>query len=459
MPTQPAFFARAFRVPAFRFASSVAKRFCFAAFALSVTAALLLPCVPPSAFAQGTGPKLPNPGFRSIGLWNPDIPIRMDIAVWYPSIRIPRDIQLEGWAIRAGQNGVVTPGKYPVILLSHTAAGSRLASHDLAAALARHGFMVIAPTHPGDNMDDTGGLFHAALFADRPEHLLLALETVEKNAVLRGIMDRSRIGVLGVGAGAATALQLAGAVPDLSLLSRHCPRDAAVIGDPFCSNWGKLFHPQMEAEFLTVSAKGLKSLTPGIPKKREPLAGDASLNEIAHSLVVPQTAASAPTALPVDEQEAGEAVVDDAAPQPAPPSEMPQEVPRPELPMETQPVLAVGLLTPGLIGLFPDSALAGVDAPVGILAVVNDLVYPSEESVGRLQKLLPHRPATRILQNAGHFDVQAPCPPVFRESFPMLCGDRSPHAEDSRKIRNDFFVRFFQKTLGPPGPPPLIPTR
>lgn len=383
----------------------------------------------------------------------------MDIAVWYPSIRIPRDIQLEGWALRAGQNGAVTPGKYPVILLSHTAASSRLASHDLAAALARHGFMVIAPTHPGDNMDDTGSLFHAALFADRPEHLLLALEAVEKNTALRAIMDRSRVGVLGVGSGAATALQLAGAAPDLSLLTRHCPRDAAVIGDPLCSNWGKLFHPQMEAEFISIKASGRKSLTPGIPKKTEPLAGDASLNKIARSLIVPSPPTSAsPVVLPDSGQETEEALNNSEAVQPAPPVEAPKQAAQPDPPAETQPVLAVGLLTPGLVGLFPDAALAGLNAPVGILAVADDLVYPSDESVPRLQKLLPHRPVTRVLQNAGHFDVQAPCPPVFRESFPILCGDRSPNAEDSRKVRNDFFIRFFQKTLGPPGPPPLLPT-
>lgn len=463
MPPQPALPARAFLASAFRFAAAAAKRFCVAAFVLAVTVAFPLPYTPDSALAQGTGPKLPNPGFRSIGLWNPDMPIRMDIAVWYPSIRIPRDIQLEGWAFHAGQNGAVAHGKYPVILLSHTAAGSRLASHDLAAALARHGFIVIAPTHPGDNMYDTGNLFHAALFTDRPEHLLLALETVERNTVLRGIMDRSRVGVLGVGTGAATALQLAGAAPDLSLLSRHCPQDAAVIGDSLCSNWGKLFHPQMKAEFAVIAANGLKSLTPGVPQKKEPLAGDASLNEIARSLTVPQAAPSAPPAAPAgfpgDERETAEEAIDDAAAQPAPPSEAPREVPRPAQPLETQPVLAVGLLTPGLIGLFPDSALAGVNAPVSILAVADDSVYPSEESVGRLQKMLPHRPVTRILQNVGHFDVQAPCPPMFRESFPILCGDKSPHAEDSRKIRDNFFVRFFQKTLGPPGPPPFFPTQ
>lgn len=403
----------------------------------------------PDAPAKGAGPQLPHPGFRSVGLWDPDIPIRMDIAVWYPSPRIPRDLLLDGWSIRVGQNGITIPGRYPVILISHTTAASRLASHDLAAALARHGFMVIAPTHPKDNMDDTSGIFHAALFADRPRQLLLALEAVERNATLRHIMDRSRVGILGVGAGAATALQLAGARPDLSLLGRHCTLpENAVSSDPLCSTWAQLFHPRMQAEFAALLAGGPEKFTPVLYAKAEPLTGDASLNDLSHALSQDNRPSPAGPPSPQEGPPLRPAALSaNGAPQP--PS---RKVEAPQ----TQPVLAVGLLTPGLIDLFPDTALQGVTVPVGILAVSNDAVYPAEKSVDRLQLLLPQRPASRVLQNAGHVDMQAPCPPMYQESFSALCGSLNPVAEDWRKIRNDFFVRFFQKNLGPPGPPPLL---
>lgn len=421
-------------------------------------AVLFLPAQ--AAFAKGSGPQLPQPGFRSVGLWDPAIPIRMDIAVWYPSPRIPRDLLLDGWSIKVGQNGITVPGRYPVILISHTTAASRLASHDLAAALARHGFIVIAPTHPKDNMDDTSGIFHAALFADRPRQLLLALEAVEKNATLRNIMDRSRIGVLGVGAGAATALQLAGARPDPSLLGNHCaPPENAVSADPLCSSWARLFHPQIQAEFAALLANGPEKFTPVLYAKAEPLTGDSSLNDLSHALVQdnspqpaePQTASQTPPENPpLRPATASQAALPPANGAPQPPLHT-VEAP------QAQSVLAVGLLTPGLIDLFPDTVLQSVTVPVGILAAGNDAVYPAEKSVDRLQLLLPQRPASRVLQNAGHNDVQAPCPPMYQESFPALCGGQNPASEDWRKIRNDFFVRFFQKTLGPPGPPPLLP--
>ncbi|MDL2209953.1 hypothetical protein LJC26_04020, partial [Desulfovibrio sp. OttesenSCG-928-O18] len=113
--------------------------------------------------------------------------------------------------------------------------------------------------------------------------------------------------------------------------------------------------------------------------------------------------------------------------------------------------------TPGYIDLFPDASLRGLVTPVGIFAATDDAVYPSEKTVGRLQELLPQRPASRALQNTDHFDLQAPCPPLFQDTFAALCGSQSPLADDSRKIRNDFFVRFFQKLLGPPTPPPILP--
>ena len=372
-----------------------------------------------SAQAGGTAPKIPNPGFRSVGLWDQTIPLRMDIAVWYPSSRLPKELSLEEWSLLVARNGSAVPGKYPVILLSHTMAASRLASHDLAAALARNGFMVIAPTHPTDNTDDTSGVFHAALFANRPKHLLMALAAVEQSTILGPLMDRSRIGVLGVGAGAATALQLAGALPDLSRLSEICPETEN--GNPLCSQWAKAFHPRIQSEFATLLADGPQIFTPVIHRNMEPLAIDDTLSVQADNNTV---------------LDSGEG-----------------STPTPKSPT-VQPILAIGLLTPGLVDLFQDTSLQTLTSPVGVLAVSNDTVYPMEKSLTRLQQLLPQRPASRIIEHASHFDVQPPCSTTVLESFTALCGNQNPEADASRQLRNEFFVRFFQKNLGLPIPPP-----
>lgn len=43
---------------------------------------------------------------------------------------------------------------HPLIMLSHGTGGNNLTRHELAAALARSGYIVAALTHPGDNFRD-----------------------------------------------------------------------------------------------------------------------------------------------------------------------------------------------------------------------------------------------------------------------------------------------------------------
>ena len=388
---------------------------------------LLLCTVPASA--SGNRQKLPQPGFRSIGLWDPQSSFRMDIAAWYPSPRSPQTVNLDGWLIRVSKDAPPSSGKYPVILISHDSAEMRLSSHDLAGTLARNGFVVIAPTHPGDNNRDTSNLLSTENFAARPRHLLKAFTNAIAHPVIGPLMDHTRIGLLGVGAGTATALQLAGISPDLSRLAAHCPQDD-IAYMPLCSNWAKSFHSSMERAFVEAKTlHGENYFIPAFPTKDKELPLPSEKEPVAEE---EQPAPHNPqeTAPPVT-------LADTTAP--APP-----------LAHTDASVLAVGLLSPGLIALFPDESLQNLTMPVGILASENDVFYPPRHNVDKLLELLPQRPALRIVQKANHADLRPPCPPVHQETFPALCGDPSPLAADSRKIRNDFFVRFFQKHLGSP---------
>lgn len=408
------------------------------------TAFFLLALSAVSAFASGSSPKLPNPGFMSVGLWNEENGVRLDIAVWYPTQRAMRDISLEGWFFQAGKDGSPVPGLYPVILLSHNAASSRLFNHDLAAHLARHGFIVVAPTHPKDNVNDTKDFFHAANFMNRPKHLVLALEKIGSIPALAAVMDRGRIGVLGVGSGAATALQLAGASPDLSRLTQYCPPETNL--DPLCSNWGKTFHSVMQNEFFSLLSQDPSVFTTAIERTAAPSAPDASLSPSA--VAVAETRPPKPEASPADHLSPANALPDIVGP------------PKPEKiaanPMgihkEKQPILAVGLLTPGNLDLFPDASLHAISAQIGIFSTEQDAVYASAKNAERLQAVLPQRPALRVLPNENFYDLQAPCPPAYLDTFPALCGTQTPVGQKARKLRNDFFTKFYQKSLGLPLP-------
>src|SRR5579872_1018566 len=56
----------------------------------------------------------------------------------------------------------------PIIVISHGLAGSAVSHHDTAEALARAGFVVVAPTHPQDSAFDLPEANRIASFVERP---------------------------------------------------------------------------------------------------------------------------------------------------------------------------------------------------------------------------------------------------------------------------------------------------
>ncbi len=194
------------------------------------------------AFALGGAPQAYPVAVRTYGVWDSVSHERFDFAVWYPGGSPDAGHYREGRFVPGTPNARVLPGFYPVLLVSHDAASGRFANADTAAALAGSGFVVIVPTHRGDNHNDSDLLFTAESLAQRPRQLLRALDTLLGTPEFALYLDESRIGVIGVGLGSLTALQLAGAAPDLSRLPRYCERFS---NDPFCSDWalGRFLRP------------------------------------------------------------------------------------------------------------------------------------------------------------------------------------------------------------------------
>jgi predicted dienelactone hydrolase len=140
--------------------------------------------------------------------------------VWYPTEADEVAWQTGPFIMPATRNAVVAPGRFPVVLLSHgggTGGGTPLILRDISAALARRGFVVIAPFH------GKAGL------ASRPPQIKRALEFVVADPRFASHVDPTRLGMLGFSLGTAVALELAGAVPKVGHLLSYCaehPGDA-----------------------------------------------------------------------------------------------------------------------------------------------------------------------------------------------------------------------------------------
>jgi predicted dienelactone hydrolase len=123
----------------------------------------------------------------------------------------------------------VAGGKLPLVLISHGNGGSGLGHVDLAMALAHAGFIVVAPTHPGDNYADTSVQGAADLYSRRNRQLRSTLDYMLTQWPSASAINPNRIGAFGMSAGAFTALTLAGGQPRMQAISEHCAKDPEFI--------------------------------------------------------------------------------------------------------------------------------------------------------------------------------------------------------------------------------------
>lgn len=187
-------------------------------------------CLSPSCRAEGY-----QVGFRTIGQWQVENALRLDVNIWYPSIRAPRELDYPPWTIEAARGGKPVEGRFPVLVLSHASPGARFSYHQTAAWLAMHGFVVAAPTHAFDSMYNMDALFTWRQFHTRAVDISTTLNILQKSPDLAPMVDMNRVGVIGYGTGGLAALLTGGAVPDCGARSEYC----AGLGqqDMYCNPW------------------------------------------------------------------------------------------------------------------------------------------------------------------------------------------------------------------------------
>ncbi len=153
--------------------------------------------------------------------------------LWYPAVAsapetaqsfTPAGMPPIFRAGKAARNAAAatSPGKLPLIVMSHGLGGSADQFGWLAPELARHGYLVVAVNHPGNN----------ALEPYTPEGFLLWWErATDISEVLDGMLadprfgariDQARIGALGYSIGGETVLALAGARIDQPAFVQFC---------------------------------------------------------------------------------------------------------------------------------------------------------------------------------------------------------------------------------------------
>jgi len=153
--------------------------------------------------------------------------IDLNVTVWYPAssggeaVMLGENIFFEG--TQAMRDAPISAGPFPLILLSHGAglSGRAEAMSWIATPLAEEGFIVVAPTHPGNTGPDRSAAETMKLWL-RPSDLSQTLDAIEKDTAFKPYLDVDKISVLGLSMGGNTALSIAGARLDPARLARYC---------------------------------------------------------------------------------------------------------------------------------------------------------------------------------------------------------------------------------------------
>lgn len=165
----------------------------------------------------------PTPVLAAVGYQHLSIPVPggapMEVGVWYPADAAPKSQRLELFTQVVAADAVPVGAGMPLVVISHGTGGSLSSHHDTALALAEAGFVVAAPTHPGDNFRDQSHTIEVWL---RPAQLHGVIDYMLSDWTWHDRLDATKIGAFGFSSGGFTVLAAAGGVPDLSRLGDHC---------------------------------------------------------------------------------------------------------------------------------------------------------------------------------------------------------------------------------------------
>jgi predicted dienelactone hydrolase len=169
-------------------------------------------------------------GIATLGLTDPVEGGPIPAIVVFPAVSGgdgPTDVG--PFEVQAGFGAATAPGPFPLIVFSHGTGGSDLGHHDSMTALARAGFVAASVEHPRDNYRDDSAFGTDVQLSGRPHHIVALIDAILANPTFGPLIDRGRIGMAGHSAGGFTALEIAGAIPNVALSSAY---QEAVPNDP-----------------------------------------------------------------------------------------------------------------------------------------------------------------------------------------------------------------------------------
>jgi predicted dienelactone hydrolase len=104
-------------------------------------------------------------------------------------------------------------GRFPLVLISHGSGGSPLLYRSLSLRLARSGYLVALPRHPGDSLGDNDLAQSVDTLRNRPAQLIALLDALLGDPTFGACLADEPVTAVGHSMGGYTALSVAGGQP------------------------------------------------------------------------------------------------------------------------------------------------------------------------------------------------------------------------------------------------------
>ena len=156
---------------------------------------------------------MPTAGCRTIELFDTETGTRFPALVLYPSSSPETCEHIGPFDVEVAMNGAVEDGAFGLVVISHGSGGSHLVYRTLGAHLARNGFVVVSPEHPGNNRNNNELASSVANLSNRPRHLRIAIDWAYASPEFGPRLRSDAVAVVGHSMGGYTALALAGGRP------------------------------------------------------------------------------------------------------------------------------------------------------------------------------------------------------------------------------------------------------
>ncbi|WP_426237202.1 alpha/beta hydrolase family protein [Pararhizobium sp. DWP1-1-3] len=168
-------------------------------------------------------------GMREIKVAAPERGRDLAVTVWYPAeaggehVLVGDNKLFKGAA--AFRNAPLIKGNFPLVVMSHGSGGRIEGMTWLATELAKAGFVVAGPNHPGTTSGDSTPANTPKLW-ERTQDLSAVIDALTADQGWNGAIDADHIGVVGFSLGGAAAMEIAGARADLDAYARYCDTSA-----------------------------------------------------------------------------------------------------------------------------------------------------------------------------------------------------------------------------------------